>query len=126
MMGDPISLELALAGLTDSRAQSIRAMASEVAGDHQDALAQEMRVPGAEPDPALAWRAGAWALLESADDPLLQSASRAVLTSEAAAPQKISLAESQSLLADAEAARALTQDLLTRFALPPDEAAPMP
>jgi len=126
MMGDLDTMEAALSGQTDQRAQDIRAKAFEAKGDHRVALAQEILVPGATPDPALAWRAGAWTLLESGDDPLLQSASRAVLTSDIPATVDSTLAGGRALLQQAEEARAMTDELLARFAVAEEGDVPTP
>jgi hypothetical protein len=64
-----------------------------------------------------AWRAGEWATLEASDDPLLSSASRALLTPVAPPGDETPLADSRALLEQAQETRTLTDDLLTRFTL---------
>lgn len=123
-LGDLAGLTEALSGLTDPRASQIRANALTASGDFQSALEQELQVPDSIADPGEAWRAGAWALLETGDDPLLQDASRAILTEAVSLPSPPSLSARRDLLQEAEATRVMTQDLLGRFEV--DEEPPSP
>ena len=64
-----------------------------------------------------AWRAGAWDVLEQSDDPLLSSASRALLTPTEPPGEETPLADSRALLDQAQEARDLAEGLLTRFSI---------
>ena len=87
--------------------------------------AGEAALPGlatdAPPDGSIpvadAWLAGDWDRLAQTDDPLLQAASEAMRTAPALSGDAASLATSRTLLAEAEATRALAESLLNRFAL---------
>lgn len=120
-MNNLADVEQALFGMTDPRAAQIRAGVLAATGDYQSALAQDGFVSAAPADPEDAWRAGAWALLEAGDDPLLQSASRAILTTSPQPPDSPTLAMRRSLIDEAEATRTLTQQLLGRFEVTPDQ-----
>lgn len=121
-LGDLDGMERALGGVTDARAQAIRAAALNAAGDHVAALEQELQSPDAPPDtdPAAAWRAGAWTVLNRSADPLLATASDAILTQEAPLDGPPTLAERQALLDASAETRALTEALLDRFVLDPE------
>lgn len=73
---------------------------------------------GLEPPIEGSWRDGAWQALEQSDDPLLSSASRALLSPLAPVGNDTPLADSRALLSAAQETRDLTNDLLTRFVAP--------
>jgi hypothetical protein len=122
-LGDMDALEEALSGLNDARATQIRSAALAASGDFQSALAEDQQSPGTDQAADAAWRAGAWSLLEAGEDPLLQAASRAILTEPSELPSPPTLAARRDLLEEAQATRALTEELLGRFSVeePPVE-----
>lgn len=123
-LGDFAAVDALLGGLSDPQAADIRARALTAQGDFAAASSAGQVLPGAIADPAEAWRAGEWSVLEQSDDPLLRAASDAVL----AAPQPLDpaapLAASRALLDQAVATGDLAGQLLDRFAV--DPASPPP
>lgn len=120
-MNDLDGVEFALAGLSDRRANTIRSQAFAATGDYQSALAQDLLAEDSLPDAAEAWRAGAWTILETGDDQLLQDASRAILAENDDQAEISTLAQRMTLLDQAEATRSLTEELLGRFSIAPSE-----
>ena len=139
LAGDLEGVDHALAGMTERRAQQIRAGAYEAAGDFAAAFGaraigaappsttddvvisdKEVRVPDPSgTDAALAWRAGAWTSLEGSDDPLFRETSRARLDAAPVVGTGTPIADRSALLRDAAATRAMATDLLERFDLEP-------
>jgi len=113
-LGETDRVEDLLIALTDARARDLRARARAAQGDHGGALAAR-----ADPDPAAAWRAGAWVALEQSDDTVLSGAARIMQRPGPRPLADDSLAARQALLEDASRSRAEIDALLTRFA-PPD------
>ncbi|SMY08224.1 hypothetical protein [Flavimaricola marinus] len=120
-IGDIDALNAALIGLSDPRAAQIRARALAASGDFQSALAEELQQPDAVASPEGAWRAGAWTLLESGDDPLLQTASRAILSDPVVLPSPPTLESRRDLIEEAQATRTMTEELLDRFNIDADQ-----
>lgn len=106
-LGRSEQVEAELIGLSDPRAEALRAAAGllRLSGD-------------STVDDAAAWTSGDWAALETSADPLLRDAAVAMETPPAALPETTPLATRSALLDEAERTRALAQDLLTRFAAP--------
>lgn len=140
-LGDVSGTELALEGMTDPRAQELRAVARDAIGDFTGAYEARDRIPdaadrlagaegppieagsptGGSTDDTQAWRAGDWAHLEASEDSLLSSASRAILSAPVLPGEATPLADRQDLIGQAEETRALTEALLERFAIDPLE-----
>ncbi len=122
-LDQPEVVEAALAGIASPRAARLRARSLAAQGDFAAALTAAAEAPEDGADPGAAWRAGAWQALGSQDgDALLRAASDAVLFPVAVPPDAPPLAERRALLAQAAATRALTVELLDRFAISPDAA----
>ncbi len=114
-LGDVAGADLALEGMTDPRAQDIRAVARTIAGDYTGAYeARDLADPSVETD-AAAWRAGDWTGLELSQDPLLSGASRAILSPPAPPGLTTPLADRQTLLDEASDTREMTEALLEQF-----------
>lgn len=94
-------VEAELLGLSDPRAQAIRAGLD----------------PGAAPLLA-EWRNADWTTLAGAEDALLAAAAAARLTEATGAVEGAPLAARSALLSESEAARQLARDLLARFGPP--------
>lgn len=123
-LGRPELVETALAGIEGPRAAQLRARALAAGGDFGAALAAAAASPEAPADSGAAWRAGAWQALGAQDDPLLRAVSDAMLAPVEVPPDTPPLAERRSLLAQAAETRALTSQLLERFAVGADAAGP--
>ena len=106
-LGRSDQVEAELIGLSDPRAEALRAAAGLLRLSGDSAV-----------DDAAAWTSGDWAALETSADPLLRDAAVAMETPPAALPETTPLATRSALLDEAERTRALAQDLLTRFAAP--------
>lgn len=106
-----------LADLSDPRAAQIAARALTAQGEYAAAAAQTL--PGQLDNADQAWRAGAWQTLEHSDDALLRAASAAVLAADDPGNPAAPLAAGRALLEDSTATRALTTELLDRFAVEP-------
>ena len=118
-LGDFAEVDAFLGGMSDPRAGEIRARALAAQGDFAAATAAEQVLPGALTDPAAAWRAGEWAMLEHSEDPLLRAASDAVLAAPETLDPNTPLASSRALLDEAVATQDLAGQLLERFAIDP-------
>ena len=118
-LGDYSAVNGFLAGLSDPRATEIVARALAAQGDFAAASSAQTILPGFAPDPAEAWRAGEWSVLEQSGDPLLQAASDAVLAPPQALDPAAPLAASRALLEQATATQDLAGQLLDRFAIEP-------
>ena len=118
-LGDYSAVNGFLAGLSDPRATEITARALAAQGDFAAASSAQTILPGTAPDPAEAWRAGEWSVLEQSGDPLLQAASGAVLAPPETLDPAAPLAASRALLEQATATQDLAGQLLDRFAIEP-------
>lgn len=123
-LGDLDGMNDALSGLNDQRADQIRSAALAASGDFEGAFTQEIEQAGTTGSEDTAWRAGAWALLEAGEDPLLREASRAILTDPVALSDPPTLAARRELLEESQATRALTEELLDRFNIEDQAIAP--
>lgn len=123
-LGDFEGVERILGGMSDPRAADIKARGLTAQGDFAAASSAQNALPGAATDPAGAWRAGEWSVLEQSEDPLLRAASDAVLSSPEALDPETPLAASRALLDQATATQDLAGQLLDRFAVEPATAEP--
>ncbi|PYE84590.1 hypothetical protein [Pseudoroseicyclus aestuarii] len=129
---DPDEVLRALGGVAGEAAATLRAEALRMQGDSTAALAEAAQV--APPAPRDLWRAGAWdGLAEAAEasadgeaavdaeaaaeTALLQRAGEAARREQPPLAAEASLAEGRDLLEQAEEARRLAEDLLSRFPL---------
>lgn len=106
-LGRTDQVEAELIGLSDPRAEALRATAGLLRLSGDSAV-----------DDDAAWTSGDWTALETSADPLLRDAAVAMETAPAGLPDTTPLAARSALLAEAERTRTLAQDLLTRFAAP--------
>ncbi len=120
-LGDVTGADRALEGMTDGRAQEIRARARTASGDFAGAYAARDLAAATPEGEGAAWRAGDWTGLETSGDALLSDASRAILSAPPPPGDGTPLADRQALLAEAESTRALTEALLERFTVTADE-----
>lgn len=117
--GDFTKVEELLGAMSDPRAAGIRARAFAAQGDFAASSSSQNILPGTAADPAMAWRAGEWSVLEQSDDPLLRAASDAVLAPAEDLDPDTPLASSRALLEQATATQILAGQLLNRFAIEP-------
>lgn len=115
--GDPRAAIAVLSDAQTDKAVSLRRVAQDIASS--DVLVPDLAV--ANDTVQGLWRRGAWDELAQSDDPLLQSASVAVLNSESAvlAPEA-PLSSGRALLDRSAQSRTVLQDLFDRFVIPED------
>lgn len=118
-LGDVASVSGHLEGLTDPRANRIRAEALTRAGNDAGAADQQRGALDSSLTSEQTWRRGDGTQITQSQDPLIQGAARAAQTPSTLLPIEASLAERRALLEESEQARALTMDLLERFAIDP-------
>ncbi len=118
-MQQPQAAITALSGMNDPRAARLRAAAQSQQGDFGTSLTSSLAAGEDDSNVTGLWRAGAWARLAGADDPLLQSTAEAMLTTGEPVGSPPSLAAGQSALAEAAATRELIDGLLGRFVIDP-------
>lgn len=101
---------LHLSGMTDARAEDLRARAMFAMGDHRGAL---MAHPDRQ-NPEADFRAGAWGRLATSDDPVLRAAAEQALAQPDLSAMQ-TLAERRAALEQARETRRAITDLLERF-----------
>lgn len=116
-LDDPDQALIALSSRYTDRANRLRGMAEDMRA--AGGIMPEAYVRGVDVQDK--WRRGDWVGLRFSDDPLLQAASTAVLTVDAAALNpEAPLTSGRALLDQSAQSRAVMDDLLDRFASPAD------
>lgn len=112
-----------LQGLSDSRAEAIRARALGRLGDYRAALSSMPSSQSGQPDAIAAFRANAWEQLSLGNDPLLAEIAEDALTESDPADLN-GLADRHTALEEAKAVRQRVEALLERFPVEDIETVP--